>query len=259
MNWNRLLVLFLGSLVGVLVVLPVSAQELTEGIAYTLQLTDSDNISNGMVICTVEDNLFSLCAVPYSPSMQAVVADTPVAALETQDIEGGRLVVTTGKVRVLATNGNGEIQAGDFVTTSENPGVAMKSAENGYVLGTALESLVDTDENGLGGVLVAMNIHFEAGISNTRSNLIQVLRSGLSIPLFEPLSSLRYIIAALLVLFSFVLGFIVFGRMAQAGVEAMGRNPLASRMIQTSVLTNIIVTVVIVLAGLFSAYLILIL
>ncbi len=241
-----------------LLVAPVRGQELTEGIAYTLAISDFDQAKDGMLVCAADES-FKLCETAYSPSMHAVISDKPVAALESSDLEGGRLVVSSGKVRVLASNVNGDIHAGDFVTSSDIPGVAMLSTENGYVLGTAIESINQVDDAGRGSVLVALNIHFEAGISNTRSNLIQVLRSGMSIPLFEPLSSLRYIIAALLVLISFVLGFVVFGRMARAGVEAMGRNPLASRMIQMSVLTNIAVTVVIVVAGLFAAYLILIL
>ena len=181
----------------------------------------------------------------------------PAASIDNENIEG-RLVTSQGKVRVLLSSENGEVLAGDFVTSSSTPGQAMRATDNGYVLGV---SLID-QEVGIDGQLstvVALNIHFEAGLSNTRSNLLQVLRGGFSIPLFEPLASLRYLIAALLVLISFSLGFVFFGRMARTGVEAIGRNPLASRMIQANVLVNIIVTIVIVLTGLFAAYLILIL
>ena len=62
-----------------------------------------------------------------------------------------------------------------------------------------------------------------------------------------------------MILISFSLGFIYFGRVAKTGIEAMGRNPMAGKMIQLSVLFNIIVTVIIVLIGLAIAYLILIL
>jgi len=58
---------------------------------------------------------------------------------------------------------------------------------------------------------------------------------------------------------SFILGFVYFGRVARSGVEAIGRNPLASRIIQFNMLLHIVMSMVIVLIGLAIAYLILIL
>jgi F0F1-type ATP synthase membrane subunit c/vacuolar-type H+-ATPase subunit K len=58
---------------------------------------------------------------------------------------------------------------------------------------------------------------------------------------------------------AFTLGLVYFGRIARAGVEAMGRNPMAKRMIQLSVLLHVVLTIIIVLTGLGIAYLILIL
>ena len=58
---------------------------------------------------------------------------------------------------------------------------------------------------------------------------------------------------------SFVMGFVYFGRVARSGIEAIGRNPLASRIIQFNVILHILISIVIVLVGLAIAYLILIL
>jgi F0F1-type ATP synthase membrane subunit c/vacuolar-type H+-ATPase subunit K len=52
---------------------------------------------------------------------------------------------------------------------------------------------------------------------------------------------------------------IYFGKASRAGIEAVGRNPLAKRVIQLTVVMNIVLTIVIVLVGLAIAYLILIL
>jgi F0F1-type ATP synthase membrane subunit c/vacuolar-type H+-ATPase subunit K len=73
------------------------------------------------------------------------------------------------------------------------------------------------------------------------------------------LASLRYLLAFLIAIIAFVLGFIYFGRVVRVGIEAIGRNPLARRMIQITMLFNILITIVIVLAGLLIAYLILVL
>jgi len=110
-----------------------------------------------------------------------------------------------------------------------------------------------------GKILASINVHPSTSLGSAGVNLMAVLQQGLGAPLFEPLASLRYLLAATVIALSFGLGFIYFGRVARAGVEAMGRNPSAGRQIQLSVIFNIIVTIAITLAGLGMAYLILIL
>jgi F0F1-type ATP synthase membrane subunit c/vacuolar-type H+-ATPase subunit K len=63
----------------------------------------------------------------------------------------------------------------------------------------------------------------------------------------------------LIVLLSFVLGLVYFGRASRAGIEAIGRNPLAKRAIQMSIVMYVALSIVIILVGLAIAYLILIL
>ncbi len=48
-----------------------------------------------------------------------------------------------------------------------------------------------------------------------------------------------------------------FGRTAAKGVEAMGRNPSASKIISLGIIFNVGIVVVIVLAGLSVAFMIL--
>ena len=63
--------------------------------------------------------------------------------------------------------------------------------------------------------------------------------------------------AAAVVLASFILAFMTFGRTAAKGVEALGRNPSASRIIHLGIIFNVSIVIVIVLAGLTVAFLIL--
>jgi len=62
-----------------------------------------------------------------------------------------------------------------------------------------------------------------------------------------------------IVLISFTIGFVYFGRVTTRGVEALGRNPLASRTIQLNLALNLAFMIVIILVGLGIGYLILIL
>jgi len=61
-------------------------------------------------------------------------------------------------------------------------------------------------------------------------------------PVLSPLTTFRYLISAMVVIASFVVGFSSFGKISGKSVEALGRNPLASRDIKSAVVFNFIFT-----------------
>ncbi len=56
------------------------------------------------------------------------------------------IVGLSGRVPVKVSTKNGDIQPGDYITTSDIPGVGMKATEAGRVIGKALTGLSGTDE-----------------------------------------------------------------------------------------------------------------
>lgn len=237
----------------------VLGQSDSSGVAISFPLNSAEAASGHVVCSRVEG--FVLCDRAYDPQMFGVVTDNPALALEAEGSEGdiSRLVISTGTALVKVSGINGPIAEGDSVTASEILGVGQKADRNGYVLGAALNNFEGDSEDDRGEILVAINIHPAAGLAGPRSDLINVIRQGISAPLFEPLAAFRYLLAALMVVIAFSLGFIYFGRVARTGIEAIGRNPMASRLIQLSVIIHIVMTIVVVLIGLAIAYLILIL
>jgi hypothetical protein len=244
----------LGSVIGIK---NVMAQENSMGVALVLTIA-AEAVPDASVICSGREG-FIPCESDYDTTMFGVITDNPAAMLEQSDVSGGRPVISSGQAKVRVSVLNGAIEAGDFLTASTIPGVAQKATANGYVLGTALETFNPEEPESEGLISAVINIHPAVSLENARSNLIAVLRESAQSPFFEPLNSLRYFLAAMLILISFTLGFIYFGKMARAGVEAMGRNPLAAKMIQVSVVTHVLITMVVVAAGLVAAWLILIL
>jgi F0F1-type ATP synthase membrane subunit c/vacuolar-type H+-ATPase subunit K len=231
----------------------VYAQVDSSGFATSVPMKQSAEA--GDIICSYEQG-FSKCNSLADPAMYGVVVDNVSVSVEDTELENSTLAITTGVATVKVTASEGPIAEGDFVTSSEQEGVGQLATQNGYVLGTAMESY---DASDVGTIQVALNIHPASGLTGPGSNLLQFIRKGVTIPLFEPLESLRYILAVLMILISFTLGMIYFGRSSRTGIEAIGRNPLAKRVIQFTVVLNIVLTVVIVLVGLAIAYLILIL
>lgn len=236
---------------------PIYAQEISPGMAVSIDMGDLE-VQNGEIVCSDGEG-FILCSEPYSTGIYGVVTQNPALSINIESDSNNALIISNGvaEVRVSAVNGN--ISAGDLITTSDNLGVGQLADRSGYVLGTSMDAFEPQNPDEVGTVLVAIQIHPAAGLSGARTNLVQVLRQGLQAPLFDPLDSLRYVLAALIVLTSFILGFIYFGRAAGSGIEAIGRNPMASRKIQFAVLLHVLITIVIVLSGLFLAYLVLLL
>ena len=64
--------------------------------------------------------------------------------------------------------------------------------------------------------------------------------------------------AGIVALVSVLAGLIFFGKVARGGIEAIGRNPLASKMIWLSVVMNVVLTTAIMLVGVAIGYLILV-
>ena len=235
----------------------INAQVSSSGIAVTIEVI-GDKIIDGDIICK-KDQGFKLCDSEYNTEMFGVVVENPAAAFEEEKKDTNYLVISSGKTAVRVSSQNGNIKKGDPITTSTIPGVGVLAQKNGYVLGTSLEDYSSDNPDSINTIMVAIFIHPAVGLSGAKSNLMTALRQGLSAPIFEPLDSLRYLLAALILLLSFVMGFVYFGRVSKTGIEAIGRNPLASRMIQLSIIMHIVITIVIVLIGFGMAYLILIL
>jgi len=234
----------------------VHAQTKTAGVAVSLPIAET-NLKDGNIISASPDG-YRLARVIYDSNLYGVYTESPAIFLQNSDPKL-KPVITSGKAEVLVSSINGDIKENDFITTSTIPGVGQKADKNGVILGTALQDYSNSDKNASGRILVAVNPHFNASFNDAATNLWQALENASNPALLTQLSSLRYIIAAMIVLISFVIGFMYFGRIAAKGIEALGRNPLAGRMIQLNLILNLFIMIVVVSFGIGVAYLILIL
>lgn len=232
------------------------AQELSSGLAIEVPVVGQTVA--GDVICSSND-IFSKCKSEYQTSMYGVIVDSSALEIKDSEIVDAKLVVSSGIADVRVTNKNGDIKKGSLITASNTEGIAQLASKNGYVLGSAVEDLV-ADENGVGIVQAVINVHPASGMGKgSGSNLVQFIRDGLTVPVFEPLESFRYLLAGVMIVISFTMGLLYFGRSSRAGIEAIGRNPLAKSTIQFTTVLNVLLTIVIVGVGLAVAYFILIL
>ncbi|KKU55708.1 hypothetical protein A3C34_03075 [Candidatus Amesbacteria bacterium RIFCSPHIGHO2_02_FULL_48_21] len=234
----------------------VRAQETSTGMGVTYEFAKGE-VVDGDIICNAPEGM-KPCLTAYDVGIVGVYTQKPGIILENTKLFNGKAIVTFGKANVRVSVADGVIKKGDFVTSSEKPGLGQRATKSGNVLGVALENYESTDVNAVGKVIVALNIRPAIVATTARGNLIETLRQGLLAPTLAPLASLRYLLAILVAMTSFILGFVYFGRVAKGGVEAIGRNPLARRAIQIGVALNLVLTLSIMAGGIVLAYVILI-
>jgi len=244
-----------GARPGLSVVSKALAQNIGGGMGISLQI-NSKEVHEGDIISSTQSG-YSLSKTAYDSTIYGVVAKTPAVELVNTSVQNGSYVISIGQTVTRVTAKAGAIKKGDLITSSETPGVGQKAVTSGYVLGNAMEAYTG---NSVGSILVNVNPHYDNSTpNNIRTNLLTTVRNAGNSAFLSPVEALRYLAAAVVTILSFVLGFTYFGRVAAKGVEAVGRNPLAGRLIEFSVILNIALTGVIILAGLGIAYLILIL
>lgn len=230
----------------------VLAAEFSPGVAISIPMDTP--VEGGMVVCSVGQT-YTLCDKEYDSTMVGVVVADPAVSFESSDKrEGYVAILRDGKAKVKVSTSAGSIAVGDKLTSSATPGILVKASKSGYILGSALSAY---DGSAPGEVLVAIDIKPVTLTDGAKNNLVQVIRDGLDGIFLSPLSALRYVAAAVIVVSAAVAAFVYFGKVARSGVDAIGRNPLASKAIQMSVILNVILTMFIIGLGVGVAYLIL--
>lgn len=227
----------------------------TLGVARMVEVRAED-IKDGSVLSSTDKGIV-LSSMPYDPQVMGVVARDAAIIINPTGLSEGVPVISTGIVYMLVSAKEGQIKKDDLLTTSLIPGVAVKALRPGYVLGTAKEDSEVTDPEQIDKIAVDLNLHYFNSKSPFPGSLTDILKVALFPTKEGPTPWFKYLIAAIVVLLSIVLGFLTFGRTAAKGVEALGRNPAASRLIYLGIIFNVTLVVIIVGAGLVIGFLIL--
>jgi len=239
--------------------IPASADiegEATLGVARMIETVEK-KIVDGTVLSAGKSKGAIRTNIPYDSQVLGVVSSDAAIILNSTNSENGVPVISTGTVYVLVSSLEGNIKKGDLITTSTIPGVAAKATKEGYVLGSALEDYANNDKKKVDKIAVSLDLHYFNAKPTFPGTLSDIFKLVLTPTKEGPSALFKYIVAAIVVLGSMVLGFLSFGRAAAKGVEALGRNPAASKIIHLGIIFNVGIVVAIALAGLAVAFLIL--
>ncbi len=227
----------------------------TLGVAHMVDVKDK-NVKDGIVLSAGTKGAVPT-TIPYDSQILGIVARDAAIIINTTNITNGVPVISTGTVYVYVSSLEGNIKKGDLVTSSTMPGVAVKATKEGYVLGTAAEDYSNSNKKATDRIAISLDLHYFNSKPTFPGTLSDVFKLVLTPTKEGPSAIFKYILAAIVVLGSMILGFMSFGRAAAKGVEALGRNPAASRIIHLGIIFNVTIVAAIALAGLGVAFLIL--
>ncbi|MBD3366535.1 hypothetical protein GF360_04350 [candidate division WWE3 bacterium] len=238
---------------------PKQAHAQTSRIAITIPFDSAEAETGDLIV--VEDGEYTYAQKDYHENMYGVVVEEPAIALNdrTLDAENSIRVISSGEAYIKVSTINGDIKMGDFLTSSSIEGVAQKADVSGYVIGTALEDYANENTDATSVILAHIDIKSAYIPNRSQKNLLNFLKTGATAPILSPLTTFRYLISAMVVIASFIVGFSSFGKISGKSVEALGRNPLAGRDIKSAVVFNFIFTFGIMIVGIVLSYLILVL
>lgn len=211
------------------------------------QIEIRERVEEGDVICQ-ENEIFVKCQNPYDQKIVGVIGESATLVFGKEE-ENTKTLIYFGIAKVKVTNLNGEIRKGDFITSSKKEGFAQKATLSGYVLGKALEDFSGNE----GKILAQINIQYQqlateapkVSLMSLFRKILEQMGKGENLP-----QTLRYLFAIVLALFSFLFGFLYFGRVLREEIAAIGRNPLAKSSIRTVTILNLLGIAILTLAGL---------
>ncbi len=244
-------------------------------IARTQLITGGVAESGDLVSFDRSTQTFRLAQVISDSNLFGVVVTNPAILLRTST-ESVPLV-SSGEVYVQVTTANGPISAGDYITSSSIPGKGQKAGPStSVVLGIALDSfpalsnatpsVVSTTTVDGGSIRVLLAIGPKLLDSGGDGELIAVNAAGeneqtSSLDMFGVSTSLatliKYLLATIVVVGSVYVAFRNFGSNMRDSIISVGRNPLAKASIQSMVMLNTVLIVLVSVAGLFIGLMIL--
>lgn len=254
----------------------LGAQQVYAYVPFTAatKIVFKDDIPPVGSIVSFEDNKYRLSDKPYDSKMVGIIVDqADIVVEEDNSALANTLMINKGETRVLVNGETGPIDIGDLLTASSTPGQAMKADKDGIIVAVAMDKftpannqdstlirgLVDIRFTTIGDTFSADSIGLsdQGMISTIKRSVSEIFGLGPSgiagtSPVF------RYTLATLVVTIAFVSGFLLFGRIAMRGVEALGRNPLARRPIMIGIVMNSVFTILLVALAVILAYIIVI-
>lgn len=230
------------------------AQSVSLGISNYLSIKD-EKVEDGDIVASLADGYHLADSKTPNQTLVGVVSSNAAISLVSSD-KTKKPVVSSGNVLVNVSGENGAIKKGDKIAPSSVPGVGAKADKAGFVLGSANEDFSPSSATDSKKINVSLNVHYYTTNSKLTPALKDILTLSFIASTDQPSVIVKYLVAAGVLFLCLGFAFLFFGKLALSGVEALGRNPKAGRIIQFGIFLNVTISIVIILSGVAIGFLI---
>jgi len=222
-----------------------------------------DGQKNGSVVPSDNDANSNIIGVVVDRSMQKT--GVGVSTIQIQ-------VASKGEGYVLVSNINGAVKKGSPITSSPLAGIGMSANVDGRVAGIAQADLseqsldaqykVVKDKKGndnrvlVGLVPIALDVSYYQ-IESTSNSVPKFLRDISRAISDKPVSTIRIWASVAVMLVGILIAMVLVYGSVRSSIVAIGRNPLAKRTIQSSMLKVIGIAIIVLITSLGTVYMIL--
>jgi hypothetical protein len=216
-------------------------------------------------------NEVELANVNNAQYIFGVVTEADEALLAFTNSNNRANVATFGEVLTYVSDINGDISEGDFIVASQINGVGMKGdANSSHVLGVAASDFSETstltqvyqldslDKEAAIGPIPVRLLARDFSASDNQDSRSSLEKLGERI-VGKPVSLVQVIVAVALFMMTLGISGVVLYGAIRGTFRSIGRNPLASKSIFNNLFQVVIVSISVMLIGLFAGYLILLL
>lgn len=229
----------------------------------------SQPLTAGTLVDRQTNNNVTIADMAHGKKLLGVVVSSSNVSVAIGSSSSQTQVVTSGNTDALITDLNGPIRNGDPITTSPIDGVGMKATSYSVIIGFAEGNIKSgsgtpvtvKSDSGVPHQATIQSIPVNVDVENYTPGLqgsAQSLQRFANSLAGKPVSLVRLTMSGLVLVFAALAVFIVLYAGIHNGFVAIGRNPLAKRVINTALLKTIVGAIVIVACSLAFAYLILI-
>lgn len=263
----RIVIGALSSYIIIFAFAPLSDAQSSSTIAQTFKASSAQGeIVSGLLVSIKNgENTVELTTQETANKLVGVVDGSPLVSLS----EGGQgiEVVLSGTAEVLVSDINGVVWSGDKLTISPIAGVAMKSANNSQIIGTAQEGFTPTTTKSIsdrGGKRHNIHIGYvrtQIGVTSYQASgsdfLPPFLQNAANSIAGRPVSLIRVLICSILLLLGFIAVIILVYTSTRSAMTSLGRNPLAAPAIRRGLYQILAISLVITGCTLLASYVIL--
>lgn len=243
-GWTALLVILVCSLV------PLARAQGSASIAQGYRYGGEGLVVPGTLVSTQQDDPETVVPSSLDNADLLVGVAGNNSTLELSDAESNLQVVRSGITPTLVSDINGNVQAGDRITSSPIEGVGMRASGNVVVVGIVQSDLDDAnvsereiaDNEGvlhnvrIGLVPVQIETIFYAGETSKSSFVPGFFQELANSVAGKQVSPVRIIVAAILLLLLFVSVTVLVYAATKSSIISIGRNPLSEKSVRRSLL-----------------------